>query len=66
MSKEFDKLTLGELKALTQTEIDEYAPALGAKYLEEHKEEFHLRIGRRIVADHIKKVIAIGVEMNGE
>lgn len=66
MSTAFENLTIGEIKALTQEQVDEYAPELGKEYFEKNSEEFYLKIGRRIIADKQAQLRAINKDLTGD
>lgn len=65
-AKPFGELTIGELKALTPEEVDAYAPELGEIYFEEHKDDFFLKIGRRVIADKIEQLKKMERDLEGE
>ena len=64
--KNFEELTIGEMKALTPEQIEEYAPIVGKKFIEENIEKVALNIGRNIILSQIKKMKEMQEELEGK
>lgn len=65
--KAFTDLTVGEIKALTEDQIDKYAVEVGAAELDNIalRMEISRKIGRRVIEHQIAKLKAIDKELMG-
>ena len=61
--KDFDTLTIGEIKALTDEQIEQYAPAVGKKSLHKNLAKVELELGRKIIKQQIVKLKKMSEEL---